>query len=72
MLTGLNEAFVIDEETKNRLIKEDSKSEEVIKPFLEGKDIKRYVSLTNRKWLILFTKGFTNQKKEENKKYKIE
>jgi adenine-specific DNA-methyltransferase len=72
VLTGLNEAFVIDEETKNRLIKEDSKSEEVIKPFLEGKDIKRYVSLTNRKWLILFTKGFTNQKKEENKKYKIE
>ncbi|MBK9564129.1 MAG: N-6 DNA methylase [Saprospiraceae bacterium] len=70
--TGLNEAFVVDEETKNRLIKEDPKSKEVIKPFLEGKDIKRYATLLNKKWLILFEKGFTNKKKTDNKKYKIE
>ena len=31
--TGLNEAFVIDEETRRRLIREDSKSAELIKPF---------------------------------------
>lgn len=70
--TGLNEAFVIDEETKNRLIREDPKCKEVIKPFLEGKDIKRYANLSNKKWLILFPKGFTNQKKKEIKGYKIE
>ncbi len=52
ILTGLNEAFVIDTETKDRLIKEDPKSKEIIKPFLEGKDIKRYGILENRKWLI--------------------
>lgn len=40
--TGLNEAFIIDEETKNKLIKEDPKSEEIIKPILRGRDIKRY------------------------------
>jgi phosphoribosyl-ATP pyrophosphohydrolase len=40
--TGCNEAFIIDEVTKNRLIKEDKKSAEVIKPFLRGRDIKRY------------------------------
>ncbi len=40
--TGLNEAFVIDEATKKRLIKEDRKSSEIIKPFLAGKEIKRY------------------------------
>jgi hypothetical protein len=40
--TGFNEAFVIDEETKKRLIREDKKSAEVIKPFLRGRDIKRY------------------------------
>ena len=39
--TGLNEAFVIDEKTKNRLIDEDPKSAEIIKPFLAGRDIKR-------------------------------
>lgn len=37
--TGLNDAFVIDEDTKNSLIKEDAKSEEIIKPFLGGRDI---------------------------------
>lgn len=40
--TGLNKAFVITEETKNRLIAEDKNSEEVIKPFLAGRELKRY------------------------------
>ncbi|TGM55389.1 restriction endonuclease subunit R [Leptospira biflexa] len=70
--TGLNEAFVIDEETKNRLVAEDPKSAEVIKPFLEGKDIKRYAHLQNKKWLILFPKGFTNERKKLNKSFSIE
>lgn len=39
---GLNEAFVIDNATREKLIKEDSKNAEVIKPFLAGRDIKRY------------------------------
>ncbi len=70
--TGLNEAFVIDEKTKNRLVAEDHKSAEVIKPFLEGKDIKRYVSLNIKKWLILFPKGFTNIQKKKDKSFSIE
>lgn len=42
VLTGYNEAFIIDEDTKNRLIEEDEKSKEIIKPILRGRDIKRY------------------------------
>ncbi|OPY68472.1 MAG: hypothetical protein A4E63_01986 [Syntrophorhabdus sp. PtaU1.Bin050] len=42
ILTGLNEAFVIDGETRERLIVEDPKSAELIKPWLRGKDIKRW------------------------------
>ena len=42
VLTGYNEAFVIDEATKDRLIAEDPRSGEVIKPFLLGRDLKRY------------------------------
>ena len=42
VLTGFNEAFIIDEDTKNRLIKEDSKNKEIIKPLLRGKDIKKW------------------------------
>jgi hypothetical protein len=60
--TGLNKAFVIDEATKKHLIKEDPKSAEIIKPFLEGKDIKRYQPPSSNKFLIFIPKGWTNQK----------
>lgn len=40
--TGLNEAFVIDESTRERLIAEDPKSAELIKPWLRGRDIKKW------------------------------
>lgn len=57
--TGLTEAFLIDEETKNRLIREDKKSKELIKPFLLGRDIQPYVTPQIKNWLILIPKGFT-------------
>lgn len=57
VLTGLNEAFVIDEETKNRLIAEDSKSSEIIKPFLAGRDIKKYNKPNSDKYLIFTRRG---------------
>ncbi|EON76196.1 putative type IIS restriction/modification enzyme [Lunatimonas lonarensis] len=57
--TGYNEAFVIDQATRERLIAEDPKNAEVIKPFLAGRDIKRYQSPEPERYLILFPKGFT-------------
>ncbi|MCP4702315.1 MAG: class I SAM-dependent DNA methyltransferase [Gammaproteobacteria bacterium] len=42
ILTGFNEAFVIDEAARQRLIEEDPRSEELIKPWLRGKDIKKW------------------------------
>jgi hypothetical protein len=42
ILTGYNEAFIIDGATKAKLIKEDAKSAEIIRPILRGRDIKRY------------------------------
>lgn len=50
--TGFNEAFIIDEATKERLIKEDKKSAEIIKPLLRGRDIKRYCYDYNNLYLI--------------------
>ncbi|MEI0526491.1 Eco57I restriction-modification methylase domain-containing protein [Brachyspira murdochii] len=50
--TGFNEAFIIDEETKNNIIKEDSKSGELIKPLLRWRDIKRYNCIFNSLYLI--------------------
>ena len=40
--TGLNEAFVIDRATRDRLVQRDPKSEELLKPFLRGENIKRW------------------------------
>lgn len=40
--TGLNEAFVIDEATREQLIAEDPKSADLIKPWLRGRDIKKW------------------------------
>ncbi|MCP9237719.1 Eco57I restriction-modification methylase domain-containing protein [Lewinella sp. JB7] len=57
--TGYNEAFVIDADTRDRLIAEDPKSAVVIKPFLAGRDVKRYVPPVADKYLILFKKGWT-------------
>ncbi|MDR3189196.1 MAG: class I SAM-dependent DNA methyltransferase [Prevotellaceae bacterium] len=40
--TGCNEAFIISGEKRRELIKQDPKSEEIIRPILRGRDIKRY------------------------------
>ena len=42
ILTGCNEAFIIDGATKDALIAQDPKSAEIIRPILRGRDIKRY------------------------------
>jgi len=63
--TGLNEAFVIDGETRARLIAEDPKSAELIKPFLAGRDIKRYEPQVSDNYLILVPNGWTNSSRSE-------
>jgi hypothetical protein len=55
--TGLNEAFVIDEVTRARLIAEDARSADLIKPFLAGRDIKRYEQPKSDKYLIFTRHG---------------
>ena len=42
IVTGCNEAFIIDEVKRKELIDQDPKSAEIIKPLLRGRDIKRY------------------------------
>ena len=42
ILTGLNEAFVVDKLVRDKLIAEDPSSADILKPFLRGKDVKRW------------------------------
>ncbi len=55
--TGLNEAFVVDTATKERLIRQHAKSAEVIKPMLQGEDIRRWHITPKDRWLIFTRRG---------------
>ncbi|MBL7847923.1 MAG: Eco57I restriction-modification methylase domain-containing protein [Cyclobacteriaceae bacterium] len=59
--TGLNEAFIIDGETRKELISEDRSSKEVIRPMLRGEDVQPYVSTFNDNWLIATHNGYTTE-----------
>lgn len=55
--TGLNEAFVIDQQVRDQLLSEDKKNEEVVLPFLFGKDVKRYSIQSAARYVIYFHNG---------------
>jgi len=57
IVTGLNAAFVIDTATKERLCVEDPKSVELLKPFLEGKDLKRWRTEPRGLWIVYIPKN---------------
>ena len=52
ILTGYNEAFIIDGKTKDGLIEKSPKNAEIIRPILRGRDIKRYGYEFADLWLI--------------------
>jgi len=55
--TGLNKAFVINEETKLQLLKSDPICAEVIKPFLFGEDVRRYSINFGHRYLLYMHHG---------------
>jgi Eco57I restriction-modification methylase/TaqI-like C-terminal specificity domain len=62
VLTGLNEAFVIDRATRDKLIADDPKSEELLKPWLEGKDLKRWRAEPRDIYVIFARRGVDIEK----------
>ena len=58
--TGLTKAFFIDNDTKEALVSEDSKSEELLRPLLRGRDIGRYQSNWMGMWIIDAHNGYGN------------
>ncbi len=50
--TGLNEAFILDRATQHQLIRQDKGCGDVIRPFLMGKDVRRYFVRDEGRFLI--------------------
>jgi hypothetical protein len=57
VVTGLNEAFVIDQQTRERLIRRSKKSAEIIKPLLVGDDVRRYDVQFRSSYIIFSQRG---------------
>ena len=55
--TGLNEAFVIDQAKRDELIEEDPRSGEIIKPWLRGRDIRRWKAQPAGLYIIFTNRG---------------
>jgi adenine-specific DNA-methyltransferase len=67
--TGLNKAFIINTDTRQRILNaceddaERQRTEAIIKPILHGRDIKRYTYKWEEQWVILIPAGWTNDRR---------
>jgi hypothetical protein len=52
VLTGFNEAFIIDQTKRDELVAEDPKADEIIRPILKGREIERYYAEWSKDFII--------------------
>ena len=57
--TALTDAFLINEETRSQLIAEDKHAESVIRPFLQGRNLRSFSEVKAENYLLFLPKGFT-------------
>ena len=77
ILTGLNKAFVINNDTRKRIVERNPIEKELIKPFVRGNDIRKYHIFFKNEYLItipsgwteLFSSGFSNKWEWFKKKF---
>ncbi|ELY77252.1 Eco57I restriction-modification methylase domain-containing protein [Natrinema gari] len=57
IVTGLNEAFIIDGDDRDSLIRKDAQNADIIRPLAKGQDIRRYHTHNNEIYLIYTKHG---------------
>jgi len=57
VVTGCNRAFVIDQETRDRIVSEEPAAAELIRPFLKGRDVRRWKPAPIERWIVLIDRG---------------
>ena len=61
VLTGLNEAFIIDQATHDRIIATDPTSTVILKPMLRGEDLRPWYQENEGRWLVAIPCGWTRK-----------
>jgi len=69
IVTGLNEAFVIDKDTRNKLIAENPSSANILKPYIRGRDVKKWCVDYQDLWIIFTRRGIDIEKYPAIKKH---
>ena len=57
VLTGFNDAFVIDEQKRQQLLEADPKSAELIRPLIIGDDVRRWHLRDKKRYLLFARRG---------------
>jgi hypothetical protein len=60
LLTGLNDAFIISEEVQKDIVSKDPKSDDLIKKFIDGDDVRKFEIRSKGKHLICIPSGYTD------------
>ena len=55
--TGCNEAFIVDTPTRTKLVSAHASSEAVLRKYLRGQDVDRWVSTWSGEWMIFAVRG---------------
>ena len=69
VLTGLNEAFIINTPTRDRLVAEDADCTDLIKPVLRGEDLRPWYQEDEGRWLIFTRRGVDIERYPSLKNY---
>ncbi len=57
VVTGCNRVFVIDGATRQRLLDREPACASLIRPFVKGRDIRRWRAAPNDRWILLIDRG---------------
>jgi Eco57I restriction-modification methylase len=57
VVTGCNRAFVLDRATRDRLLDAEPAAAAIIRPFLKGRDLRRWLPCEPERWIILVDRG---------------
>jgi hypothetical protein len=65
VLTGLNEAFIVDQSTRDRLVAADPGCAPILRKMLRGEDLRPWYQENEGRWLMVMPNGFTRQASEQ-------